>query len=124
MRYLAFRQLDHDQVNAVIPAVGTVGALAFFPLMMYNLYTREPKTFSIVLGIAVVVIAVELLYFERDIIEEEIKEFAGSRSYRREQLTLSIHRLFEMNTRCVFSIPTQTYISRGFPTRPSVPVSG
>jgi hypothetical protein len=28
-----------------------------------------------VLGIAVVVIAVELLYFERDIIEEEIKEF-------------------------------------------------
>ncbi|WP_255152812.1 APC family permease [Halorarius halobius] len=75
MSYLAFRQRDHDKVNAVIPAVGAIGALAFFPLMLYNLYTREPNTFYVVLGIAVVVIAVELLYFERDIIEEEIKEF-------------------------------------------------
>ncbi|MFC6872753.1 APC family permease [Halobellus marinus] len=75
MSYLAFRQRDHDEVNAVIPAIGTVGALAFFPLMMYNLYTREPNTFYMVLGIAVLVLAVELLYFERDIIEEEVTEF-------------------------------------------------
>ncbi len=75
MSYLAFRQRDHDGVNAVIPAIGTVGALAFFPLMMYNLYTREPNTFYVVFGIAAVVLAVELLYFERDVIEEEVEEF-------------------------------------------------
>ncbi len=75
MSYLAFRQRDYDEVNAVIPAIGTVGALAFFPLMMYNLYTREPNTFYMVLGIAVLVLAIELLYLERDIIEEEVTEF-------------------------------------------------
>jgi amino acid transporter len=75
MSYLAFRQRDHDEVNAVIPAVGAVGALAFFPLMLYNLYTREPNTFYMVLGIAAVVLAVELLYFERELLEEEISEF-------------------------------------------------
>lgn len=75
MSYLAFRQRDQSEVNAVIPAVGTVGALGFFPLMMYNLYTREPSTFYVVLGIAVVVLAVEFLYFERDSIEAEVSEF-------------------------------------------------
>lgn len=75
MSYLAFRQRNHDAVNAVIPAVGTLGAVAFFPLMLYNLYTREPNTFYMVLTIAVVVFAVELLYFERDVIEEEVVEF-------------------------------------------------
>jgi amino acid transporter len=75
MSYLAFRQRDHDGVNGVIPAVGTVGSLAFFPLMLYNLYTREPNTFYMVLGIAIGVIAVELLYFERELIEEEVTEF-------------------------------------------------
>jgi len=73
--YLAFRQRDHDEVNALVPAVGTVGALSFLPLMMYNLYTREPNTFYTVLGVAAVVLAVELLYFERDVIEEEVEEF-------------------------------------------------
>ncbi|WP_096395138.1 APC family permease [Halorubrum trapanicum] len=75
MSYLAFRQRDHDEVNAVIPAIGTVGSLAFFPLMLFNLYTREPNTFYTVLGIAAFVLAVELLYFERDIIEEEVDAF-------------------------------------------------
>jgi amino acid transporter len=73
--YLAFRQREHDEVNAVIPAIGTVGALAFFPLMMYNLYSRELNTFYMVLGIATLVLAVELLYFERDVIEEEVEAF-------------------------------------------------
>jgi len=75
MSYLAFRQRDHEEVNAIVPAVGTVGALGFFPLMLYNLYTREPNTFYMVLGIAAVVLAVELLYFERDLLEEEVTEF-------------------------------------------------
>jgi len=75
MSYLAFRQRDQDQVNPVIPAAGTVGSAAFFPLMLYNLYTREPNTFYVVLGIAAFVLAVELLYFERDVIEEEVETF-------------------------------------------------
>ena len=77
MSYLAFRQREHDEVTAVIPAVGAAGALAFFPLMLYNLYTREPNTFYMVLGIAVVVFGVEVLYFERDLLEEEITEFGA-----------------------------------------------
>ncbi|MFC5368817.1 APC family permease [Salinirubrum litoreum] len=75
MSYLAFRRRDHDDVNGVVPAVGAVGAAAFFPLMLYNLYTREPNTFYTVLGVAVVVVAVELLYFERDTLEAEVTEF-------------------------------------------------
>jgi amino acid transporter len=75
MSYLAFRQRSHDAVNPVLPAIGAGGALAFFPLMLYNLYSREPTTFYMVLAIAAVVVAVELLYFERDVIEEEVTEY-------------------------------------------------
>ncbi|WP_135828291.1 APC family permease [Halorussus halobius] len=75
MSYLAFRQRDHDEVNAVVPAVGTAGAVTFFPLMLSNLYTREPGTFYAVVGIATAVLAVELLYFERNRIEEEVREY-------------------------------------------------
>lgn len=75
MSYLAFRQRDHEAVNAVIPAVGMGGAMAFFPLMLFNLYTREPNTFYMVLGLAVVVLTVEVLYFEREVIEENVQEF-------------------------------------------------
>jgi amino acid transporter len=73
--YLTFRQREHDEVNVIIPAVGTAGSLLFFPLMLYNLYTREPHTFYMVLGIAGLVLAVELLYFEREGIEEEVEAF-------------------------------------------------
>jgi amino acid transporter len=73
--YIAFRQRDHDEVNAIIPAVGTAGSLLFFPLMLYNLYSRQPHTFYMVLGIAGLVLAVELLYFEREVIEEEVEAF-------------------------------------------------
>ncbi|MFB6361973.1 MAG: amino acid transporter, partial [Halobacteriales archaeon] len=73
--YLTFRERDHDEVNAIIPAVSTAGSLLFFPLMLYNLYNREPQTFYMVLGIASLVLAIELLYFEREVIEEEIEAF-------------------------------------------------
>lgn len=43
--------------------------------MMYNFYSREPNTFYLVLGIAILVITVELLYFERETIAEEVREF-------------------------------------------------
>jgi amino acid transporter len=78
MSYLAFRRRDHDEVNAVIPAVGAIGSLAFFPMMLYNLYTREPSTFFMMLGISTFVLAVELLYFERDVLEEKVEAFDPS----------------------------------------------
>ncbi len=72
--YLAYRQRDHKEVNAGIPAIGAAGAICFLPLMLYHLYTREPSTFFMVVGLTTFVLSVELLYFERDIIEEEITE--------------------------------------------------
>ncbi|WP_424000107.1 APC family permease [Haloarcula salina] len=72
MSVLAFSQRDADDVNPVPPAVGAVGSAAFFPLMLYNLYSREPNTFYMVLVVAAAVVAVELLYFERSYLEREV----------------------------------------------------
>jgi len=69
---LALRERDRDAVNAVLPAVGAVGTALFAALMLYHLYTAERGTFYGVAVISVVVLTVELLYFERDAIEEEI----------------------------------------------------
>ncbi|WP_323674941.1 APC family permease [Halorubellus sp. PRR65] len=68
---LAFAQRDRDAVDPVLPAVGAVGAFAFFPLMFLHLYAAQRETFWLVLAVAGVVIAVELLYFERDVVERE-----------------------------------------------------
>lgn len=72
MSALAFRQRDADGVNPIPPAIGAVGAAGFFPLMLYNLYSREPTTFYMVLVVAAAVVAVELLYFERSYLEREV----------------------------------------------------
>ncbi|WP_276255489.1 APC family permease [Halomontanus rarus] len=72
MGALAFAQRDTDRITAIWPAVGTVGGGLSFVLMFYHLYTAERGTFYAVVLIAVAVFAVELLYFERDILEEEI----------------------------------------------------
>ncbi|MDY6779886.1 MAG: amino acid transporter, partial [Halobacteria archaeon] len=72
MSYLAFRNRDHGKIHPLPPLVGTVGTALFFPLMFYNLYTREPNTFWTVIVVTVVVIAVEILYFEREEIEEGV----------------------------------------------------
>ena len=72
MSYLALSQRGHDRVHPVPPAVGFAGSAAFFPLMLWNLFTREPTTFYMVVAIAVAVLAVETLYFERDAIEREV----------------------------------------------------
>jgi amino acid transporter len=72
MSYLALSQRGHDRVHPVPPAVGFAGSAAFFPLMLWNLFIREPTTFYMVVAIAVAVLAVETLYFERDAIEREV----------------------------------------------------
>ena len=49
--------------------VGAVGAAGFFPLMLGNLYSREPNTFYMVLGVAAAVLAVELQRVQRGLHE-------------------------------------------------------
>jgi amino acid transporter len=75
MSSLAFRQRDGVS-SAALPAIGVVGAAAFFPLMLWNLYNREPNTFYTVLVVTAVVVTVELLYFEREFLEEAV-EYIG-----------------------------------------------
>jgi amino acid transporter len=73
MSYIAFRNRDDDAIRGAIPALGVVGTATFFPLLLYHLYTAERGTFFAVALISAVVVAVELLYFERDDIEEEVR---------------------------------------------------
>lgn len=74
MSFIAFRHRDRETINPAPPLVGTVGSLAFAPLMLWNLSKREPATFGMVVVLAVVSILVELLYFERDTIEDEFEQ--------------------------------------------------
>ncbi|QLH77333.1 amino acid permease [Halosimplex rubrum] len=84
MSYLALRERDRDRIDPVPPAVGLVGTAAFLPLLFWHLYTNQRHTFYVVVVVSVVAVAVELLYFERDAIEEEVEsvepEFVEERS--------------------------------------------
>ncbi|MFB6108356.1 MAG: APC family permease [Haloplanus sp.] len=70
MSYLAFRQRDEENVSPVIPAVGVLGTVVFFPLLLWHLYTAEPGVFSAVVVLTVAVVALEVGYFERQSLEE------------------------------------------------------
>jgi len=72
---LAFRQRDQSAVNPIPPAIGAIGSIAFLPMMLYHLYRSSPNTFVSVAVVAVAVVGVELLYFERDALEAEIERF-------------------------------------------------
>ena len=72
MSFLALRQRDRESVRAAIPAVGVVGTASFLPLMVWHLYTAQRGVFYSVAAISVAVVAVELLYFERDRLEDGI----------------------------------------------------
>ncbi|WP_408959540.1 APC family permease [Natrinema sp. 74] len=72
MSALAVTRRDADRIAAVWPVIGTIGAGLFFVLMLYHLYTAERETFYAVVLIAIAMVTVEGLYFERDRIEREI----------------------------------------------------
>ncbi|MFB6160871.1 MAG: APC family permease [Haloferacaceae archaeon] len=72
MSYLALRNRDQEAVDPIPPAVGLLGAAGFLPLMLWHLYRQSPETFGMVWVLAVVVVGVELLYFERETLEEEV----------------------------------------------------
>ena len=75
MSAIAFRHRDTDPVVGTVALSGVVGTAAFFPLMFSHLYRNEPSTFAVVVALAVGVILAEVLYFERDLLREEIEAF-------------------------------------------------
>lgn len=64
--YLAFRERDAEEITAAVPALGVLGTAAFFPLVLFHLWTAQREVFYAVVLITAVVVGVEVLYFERD----------------------------------------------------------
>ncbi|MFC6731714.1 hypothetical protein ACFQH3_12515 [Haladaptatus sp. GCM10025707] len=77
MSYLALKQRDQLDLITPIPVVGLLGTAAFFPLLLYDLYLNSPEMFVTVLLIGAAVIGVELLYFEREPIEDVLPWMSG-----------------------------------------------
>jgi len=76
MCYLAFRERDKDDIHPVPPALGFVGIGLFIPLLVGHLWLDERHVFWVVCAIAVVILGLELLYFEAgDTIHDGIREF-------------------------------------------------
>ncbi len=73
MSYLAFSERDHDEINPIWPAIGVIGTAVFFVLLVWHLWSSQRGTFYVVLGVTVAVLAIELLYFERETIADGIQ---------------------------------------------------
>lgn len=74
MSYLGLRERNREGIHPLPPLVGFIGSAGFLPLMLRNLYRREPHTFVMVVVIAVAVVVVEIFYFEREVLEREIEQ--------------------------------------------------
>jgi amino acid transporter len=72
MNALALSRRDREGLSPLPPLVGLVGAAGFAPLILYRLYRTDPRTFYAAVALAAVVVAVELLYFERDVVVERL----------------------------------------------------
>lgn len=77
MSYLAFANRDEIDLLTPVPVVGMIGTGLFAPLLLYDLYLNSPSVFFVVLLIAVFVLGVELLYFEREPVEETLPFMEG-----------------------------------------------
>jgi hypothetical protein len=71
MSVLALRHRD-GVWTAFLPAIGALGAILFFPSLVYHLAVMEPAVFGVVLVVTAVVLGFEILYFERDTITSGI----------------------------------------------------
>jgi amino acid transporter len=71
---LAFLYREEADISAIPPLVGVVGCVFFFFALLWFLYTRLYSVFVLVVAIAIVVFAVEALYFERDSIRKGVQE--------------------------------------------------
>jgi amino acid transporter len=81
MCFLAFRERDEDDVNGVVPALGVLGTAGAFALLLYSRFRRQPDVFWAVLGIAVVVLLVELLYFKGSLVEKHVPGVAAEEDH-------------------------------------------
>ncbi|WP_435335331.1 APC family permease [Haloarchaeobius sp. TZWWS8] len=75
---LALKERDHDEINPLPPATGLLGCVAAFPLILYHLWSAQRGTFYTVVALAVAVVAVEVLYFKREALAEEVEEVEES----------------------------------------------
>jgi hypothetical protein len=71
MSLLAFRHRE-GFCTGILPVIGVMGAVLFFPSLVYHLAVMEPAVFSVVLVVTVVLLGLEVLYFERETIRSGI----------------------------------------------------
>lgn len=76
MSALALMVRDSDEVdlNPIPPLLGAIGSAAFFVMLTWYLYSQLPAVFWLVVIIAVIVFAVEALYFKRQTLSEGIND--------------------------------------------------
>lgn len=74
MCLLAVSRRNELDIMTPIPIAGAIGTAVFFPLLLYDLYVSNPMTFGLVILIGIVVIGVEVLYFEREPIEHRLPD--------------------------------------------------
>jgi len=72
---LAVSQRTETDMYATIPVVGAVGSFGFLLLLLYHLYEAEPQVFATVCLLSVVIVGIELLYFEHETIAREVEQF-------------------------------------------------
>ncbi|QKY22081.1 APC family permease (plasmid) [Halolamina sp. CBA1230] len=81
MNYLAISHRTKTEIRSLVPAVGFAGTVITIPLLLWHLYSKKFGVFLSVIGIVIIVITVEILYFERDWIvseADELSDGAGS----------------------------------------------
>ena len=71
--YLAYLERSRSMPAVILPAIGTVSAIATVLALVWNLATTEIGTFIIVIALSLMVITVELAYFERIPIQKEFE---------------------------------------------------
>jgi amino acid transporter len=71
---LALLNRDQANISAIPPIVGAIGCVFFFFALLWYLYTRLYSVFILVVAIAVVVFAIEGLYFRRGSIETGLEK--------------------------------------------------
>lgn len=66
MNYLAIANRRETDISSLIPSLGFIGTMITIPLLLWHLYSKEFGVFLTAVGIAMAVIIVEVLYFERE----------------------------------------------------------
>ena len=69
---IAITERQQEEITIAIPVIGLLGTVLTFPLLLWHLYTTKLGVFVTVVTIAIVVLTVELLYFERESLTDGI----------------------------------------------------